>query len=94
METETFVDEPIETPNGRLLKPRTQNYRVVRCLMNGVWWSTAQLHEATGILAVHSRISDLDKAGYTIERRHRERTWWYRLAPALETLFDLKEVAA
>lgn len=50
------------------LKPESQNARVLRVLSDGLWHTSSNLVRKTGAKRLNSRMSELRKHGYEIER--------------------------
>lgn len=52
---------------GLMVKPNSQNARILRVLADGKWKTTAAIHRKAGTSRLNSRISELRKYGYEIE---------------------------
>lgn len=50
-----------------MVKPNSQNARILRALSKGTWVSVAEIHRRAGTSRLNSRISELRKYGYEIE---------------------------
>ncbi|MFU8894030.1 MAG: hypothetical protein ACNA8L_10415 [Luteolibacter sp.] len=70
---------------------KSQAQTILECLQHhrGAWVSMLHLHQQSGSMAVHSRISDLRKDGHPIEHKNeavnRIVHSYYRLKPATPT---------
>lgn len=51
------------------VKPGSQNERILDCLRDGKFWTTAGIHRRAGTSRLNSRISELRSRGYNIEHR-------------------------
>lgn len=52
-----------------MVKPNSQNARILRALSKGTWVSVAEIHRRAGTSRLNSRISELRKYGYEIEHK-------------------------
>jgi len=52
---------------GCVLKPGSQNARILRALSGGTWVTVAEIHRRAGTCRLNSRVSELRKYGYVIE---------------------------
>jgi len=50
-----------------MIRPNSQNARILRALSSGRWVTTSELHRRCGLVILHSRVSELRKQGYVIE---------------------------
>lgn len=50
-----------------MVKPNSQNARILRALSKGKWVTVAEIHRRAGTSRLNSRISELRKYGYEIE---------------------------
>lgn len=50
-----------------MVKPNSQNARILRALSRGTWVSVAEIHRRAGTSRLNSRISELRNYGYEIE---------------------------
>lgn len=50
-----------------MIRPNSQNARILRALSGGTWVTVAEIHRRAGTCRLNSRISELRKHGYAIE---------------------------
>lgn len=52
-----------------MVKPGSQNHRIVEALKAGGWMTTAEIHQAAGFSRLNSRVAELRAHGYDIPCR-------------------------